>query len=307
MQGATNKHLCEMENRKNIIATNYNLNLLNELVAYIHKNIKIIQSVPAVYIYFKILMTLRENDTPNHFKELKEALHKSSMKFRNEEARLMYDYAQNYCIKKINSGNTKYHEELFSIYESLLENEIIFDNKYLSQWDYKNIVSVALRLEKYEWTKNFIEKYKVRIAPEFRENAYEYNLASYYYSKQEYKSALKLLQKVEFTDIFYHLGAKSMLLKMFYELEDVEPFYSLVDAFKVYLVRNKKLSVYQRVVHQNLVKYTRQAFDLKLKGTNPSQAVYNKVIDKLDERISTEKNITNLQWLKERVGELKTA
>jgi len=298
------KDLCEMENRKNIIGAEYNPKMKSEVLEHIKHNQKLYKSIPIVHIYYTILLCLTEPKKSDHFLELKSELKKHADHFSREEARQMYDHAQNYCIKRINSGESDFLEQLFSIYESLLENRVIFEGAYLSQWDYKNIVSVAMRLNKFDWTKQFIENFKKHIAPDSRENAYEYNLASYYYSKKDYRDALKLLQKVEFTDVFYHLGAKSMLLKMYYELEEVEPFYSLVDAFKVYLLRNKKISVYQRTVHQNLVKYTKNAFDLKLKGPVPSRTIYEKAIQKLKDKINKEKNITNLQWLQEQVNEL---
>jgi hypothetical protein len=298
------KNLCDMINRKNIIAAEYKINMLDELLLYINKNIKEVQATPAIYIYYKILLGLLESEVPQHFNELKTALDKHSRSFSKEEARQMYDYAENYCIKKINNGNQEYLAELFSIYESLLASEVIFEGNHLSQLDYKNIVSVALRLNKFEWTKDFIENYKGRIPAKFRKNAYEYNLAVYYYGKKDYKNALKLLQQVEFTDAFYHLGAKWILLKIYYELDDVEPFYSMIDAYNVFLVRNKNISAYQRKVHQNFVKYTKQAFDLKLKGSSLSKTNFEKAIIKLKERINQEKNDTNLSWLLERVEEL---
>ncbi len=298
------KNLCEMVNRKNIIGAEYDLKLLKELLAYIHENTQHFRTIPAVYIYYKILLLLLESEKPLHFTELKQALDKCHKLFSKEEAQLMYLYPQNYCIKKINSGKSEYLLELFSINEALLTGEIIFEGKYLSQWDYKNMISVGLKLNKFEWTKGFIEQYKIRMAPEFRQNAYEYNLALFHFAKKDFKSALKLLQLVEFTDVFYHIGSKSMLLKIYYESEEVESFYSLVDAFKVYLVRNKKISVYQRQMYQNLLKYTKQAFNLKVKTGGASIPSNEKAVKKLKAGIERNKNQADFSWLLERVNEL---
>ncbi|MBI2270764.1 MAG: hypothetical protein HYU69_10480 [Bacteroidetes bacterium] len=296
------KNLCEMISRKNIISAEYEFRMKDEIMNYIRSDKNHFGNIPAIKIYYNILLTLTESENETHFKNLKKVLSENFNFFTREEAGQMYGYAQNYCIKKINSGRQEYHSELFDLYESLLKTKIIFEDKYLSQSDYKNIVSIGLRLEKFEWTKTFIEQYKNSIAPEFRENAYEYNLASYYYSKHDYKNALKLLQKVEFTDVFYHLGAKSMLLKMYYELEEVEPFYSGIDAFKVYLGRNKQISPDQRLSHKNLVTLTKKAFDIRIRGTSSKN--YQKAIETLKHKINTKKNIANLQWLKERIEEL---
>ena len=45
-------------------------------------------------------------------------------------------------------------------------------------------------------------------------------------------SKLQQLQDVEFTDTSYHLGAKIIQLKSYFELEETEAFYSLIKAFR---------------------------------------------------------------------------
>ena len=298
------KNFCEMINRKNIISTEYNLRMMDDILNYLENNILEFEAVPAITIYYKILLTLTDSGDEIHYTQLKEILAENALQFSMEEARQMYDYAQNYCIKKINRGNTSYSVELFNLYKLLLENKIIFEGKYLSQWDYKNIVSTGLRLEEFKWTEKFIEDYKEKIFPEFRNNAYVYNRASYFYSTENYGNALKLLQKVEFTDLFYHLGSKSMLLKMYYELDEDEPFYSLVDTFNMYLKRNKLISHYQYEVHFNLIKFSKKTFNLKRRIAQHKKSVGKKEIENLKVKINATQNITNLQWLKEKVGEL---
>lgn len=296
------KNLCEMISRKNIISVGFLIHMKNEVVNYIQSNKLLFKEVPVLPVYYNTLLMLEEGQNKIHFQNLKKSLKNNVKYFSEDGARQIYGYAQNYCIQQINAGGAGFHAELFEIYKSLLESKLIFEDGFLSQSDYKNIVSVGLRLEKFEWTKKFIEQYKNTVALEFRENAYEYNLASYYYSSRDYKSALQLLQKVEFTDVFYHLGAKSMLLKMYYELEDVEPFYSLIDAFKVYLGRNKNISSAQRLSHQNLVKWAKRLFDFRLRGGTKNKG--NKIIiDGMKSKINLEKQIANLQWLKEKAEE----
>ena len=109
--------------------------------------------------------------------------------------------------------------------------------------------------------KNFVQKYKEHVAPEFRKNAFAYNMAAYYFGIEKYREALKLLQTVEFTDVFYHLGSKSLLLKAYYEMDNAESFYSLISAFRVYLRRNKKISQAQFSNHLNLINFAKKCFD----------------------------------------------
>lgn len=294
------KNCCEMINRKNVLAVNFNLDLLNEILLYLEEHPHKFKDVPAIIIYNTILLTLMRPNEVIHFKNLKKLLEEHEDKFSIQEKQGMYQYAQNYCTKKINEGNPVYLEELFSLYKVLLTKEIIFEENHISQGVYKNIVSVGIRLKQFEWTEKFINIYRERIASEFRENAFTYNLAILYYSKHEYGKARKLFQNVEFTDVFYNLGAKSTLLKIYYELDELESFLSLTDSFKIYLRRNKLISDSQYKTNTNFIKFTKKLFALKPQG----ETARKQKIVILKQIIEQTKDIANVNWLKEMIEKL---
>lgn len=285
---------CVIFNREDILQVKYNNILLDEILSFLSKNN--FDNVPAISIYYQILMTFREREHPEHYQKLKELLEAHIDKFPLPEAKDMYVFALNYCIKKLNSGKLEYLHELFSLYKILIEKEIIFENEELAPSDFKNIVTVGLRTGQVEWTEKFIHNYKNRIPSELRENTYLYNLAFLHYYKKEFSKALKLLQTVDFNDIYYNLDAKSLLLKTYYELDEEEPFFSLVDAFSTYLKRNKLISDYQRTVYLNFVKYAKKLMHIKIGGRVSLQEVK----DELKEL----KQVASLQWLLEKAEEL---
>ncbi len=294
------KYSCEMMNRKNVMTADYRLRLLDEILLYLKQNS--FDHVPAISIYFKILLTLTESENENHFNDLKKLLADHAAKFPQREARDMFAYAQNYCIKKINSGNPKYLEELFVLYKTSLDAEILIEGKFLSPWTYKNIVGVALRVKEFEWTSKFINDYKERLSLEFRENAFRMNLAYYHFLKNEFSDALELLAHVEFTDLIYALETKTLLLRIYYELDEIEPLFSLIDSFKVYLRRNKLISDYQLKVHLNLLKYVKKLIKLRKGEYEKSEELKNEIL--------SVKQIAGLDWLlkkTEEKGKKKTA
>jgi hypothetical protein len=297
------KICCEMLNRQNIVAANYDIKMLDEVLTYLSTHSELVSAYPSINIYYHIFLSLKESETSEHYFKLIKLLQQHHDQFTREEARQMYDFAQNYCIKKINSGTGTFAAELLKLYKHLLSTQLIFEGKYLSQWDYKNITTIALREEAYDWTKHFIVTYKEHLAPEFRDNAYTYNLASYYYAVEKYKEALKLLQTVEFTDVFYHLGAKSLLLKAFYETDNAESFYSLIAAFRVYLRRNKKISEVQITNHFNLINLAKKCFDLKY--NDYSKFVFQRKLQNIKSKITASKNIANLAWISEKIKEFE--
>ena len=286
---------CIIFNLQDVAQAQYSNHLLNEIIEFLRNDH--FKDVPAIAIYYQILMTFREPDAPEHYRRLKEMLEEHTSHFPPEEAKDMYVFALNYCIKKFNSGQLEYRQELFELYKSLIEKELIFENKELAPSDFKNIVTVSLRSGQVEWTENFIKVYKDRIPAAIRDNTYTYNMAFLYYYKNEFSKALRLLQNVEFADNYYHLDAKVLLLKTYYELNDTEPFFSLTDAFTNYLKRNKFISEYQRTVYLNFVRFAKKLMHLRI----GSRLTLPDVRNELQEL----KQVADLSWLLEKLKELQ--
>lgn len=289
------KYSCEIINRMNVLKVQYNLSFLDNTLEFLKNNS--FAHIPAITIYYQILLTLRESENEKHYNKLKALLAEHIGKFPQAELRDIYGFVQNYCIRQINLGNNNYLRELFENYKILLDKEIVIENKSLAQFDFKNIVTIALRLDEYKWTENFIERYSPLLSVDFRKNAVNYNLARLHYSKKQYRDALRLLLAVEFTDVYYHLDSKSLLLRIYYELEDWEPLLSLFNTFKIYLKRNKLISEYQRTTYTNLVKFVRKLTRIKMGSKLP--------LERVKQEIEQVKQIADLTWLESKVNELE--
>ena len=187
----------------------------------------------------------------------------------------------------------------------MLEKEIIFVNGFLRPWSYKNIITTAIRLKEYDWTEWFIHNYKEKLLPEERENAVAYNLAAFYYAKSDLKSALMQLQDVEFNHASYHIGAKIIQLKSYFELNEEEPFYALVEAFKKYLHRNRDITEFQKKANQNFLKLTKQLFKLKTGKKLWSIKDYNKRLELFSQKMESTDPLANSNWLKGQLAKSK--
>ncbi len=289
------KYCCEMLNFKTIGALEKETILLDEILDLLRK--KDYSDTPAVNIYHKILLTLTEPDNEENFERLLQTLKSNDHLFPQSETREIYIYAQNFCIRQINKGKTRFLNEILDIYQILLEREIILEKGVLSPWDYKNIVVTALRLNEFQWTENFINDYKKKLPEHERENAYTYNLAKFYFYKKDYSNVLKLLQEVEYNDVFYSLDSKAMLLKTYYELNEVDSLDSLMDSFKIYLQRNKALSEHHVKTYKNLLRITHRLTRIIPKD--------KKRIELLEAEIEQTKPLADIGWLREKMEELK--
>jgi len=299
------KDACEMLNRSNIVSAKYGFRMLDTIIAYLLDNPEHYQQHAAINVYLNIYLMLSNQEHEKHFDELKKIARQNEDAFSQEELRSIYAYEQNYCIRRINQGSTNFYQHLFDIYKHTLKTGLVFgDNKNI-QWDFKNFVSLGLRIKEYNWTLEMINAFKDQLPVSIRQNAYTYNLANYYYETGDYKKATRLLNSVEFTDIYYNLDSKAMLLKIYYKVTEEESFYALVSAFGIYIRRNKLISKDLAEIYENLIKFTKKAFLLKSKLPYQRQKDYYIKVEGLKQKIKETKKVVNISWLLEEVDLLQ--
>lgn len=273
----------------------YKLLFIEEIISHI-KKIKY-KETPPISIYYQIYLTLIEEEKIEHYFNLKKLLSIHGLEFPLFEAKRIYDSALNYCIRKINKGKFDFLKELFDLYVDLLKKEIIYTDGKLSPWDFKNIVSCSLNLRKFDWTENFINSYNKYLPDEFRENAVSFNLAQLYFYQKNYEKVVPLLHTVEYEDFSYNLNSKSILLMTYYEVDEIEPLYSLMESFRAYLNRHKNFPIERRKIYTNLIKFTK-----KLTRIEPRDS---SALKKLKEDVEKTKVLYSKKWLLEKIAELE--
>ena len=295
----------DMASRNLVVKGNYDCHFLEELIIRVQKDEEKYLSYPAVSVYYHVLQTMQNEEQEHFYFQLKQLLADNLVAFPKEELRILYDYARNYCIRKINKGNNSYYQEILSLYQFLLDKKIIFKNNYLTQWDYKNIITVGVRLGQFDWTEQFIEKYKNMLPPKEQENAYIYNLASFHYERKNYKKSLLLLHEVKFTDSSYYIGAKIIQLKSYYELDEGDAYYALIEAFRIYIIRNRTLSDLRKRANLNFIKLAQKVYKLRDESYILRKKALVERIDKLELLIKTTSPLMNKGWLEEVLKRLR--
>jgi len=298
------KNAAEMLNRAQFFNADYKLNMVEESALHIKTNEAYYQKIPSVYIYFLIFHTVKEPDTDIHFQKLRDYSYHQAKKFPPEEERDIYLYLYNFCSRKINKGHQDYLPEALRILRLLLDKNLLFENGLLPEYHYRNIVVLALRQGEYEWVEKFIHEYKELLPELSRENAFNFCLANYHYARKKYDSALQVLHSVEYTDVVYNLDAKSLLLRIYYELNEPDSFASHVNSFRQYLKRNRILSKAKYQRYQLLFIYTAMLFKIKQeKEYKPVEKIRHD-LESLLQKIEKNPSIANLIWLKDKLEEL---
>lgn len=288
--------LCGAITQKKLTSVDYDFFLMDEII----EKVKVLnlKDKPPIALYYQIYLTLKEAEKEEHYFKLKRLLNTHGLKFPTKEAReILYMAAQNYCIGKINQGNHKFTLELFQLYEDLINKEILFKDGEFSPWYFKNIVLIALRLGKYKWTERFINQYSSLLPEAFRENAVTFNLARVYWYQKKHEKVIELLRDVEYDDVAYALGARAILLATYYETDEIEPLYSLMESFRAFLNRHKDIPDKRRKNYKNLIKFTKKLTKIRYGDQD--------AIKKLRKEIEASEGVADAKWLNEQIAELE--
>ncbi len=289
-------YCCFSWNNANIIVEEKNETLVQELITTIQT--KSLDQIPLVNLYYLILLLLMKPDEESNFFKLKKLLKSNTLSIGKHELRTIYTAASNYCNQKASKGQLHFHEEMFDLYNMMLEQKLLHKGKYIPNGYIKNLVSLGLYLDKYQWIKKFIEKIQNETLPKYRQSVYAFNKGALYFYTQRYNEALQVLLNVESIDVFYDLDYRSLLLKCYYELKETEPLLSLSEAFKKY-VKQRKIADNQKKTYLNFIKYAIKLYKIKIQPRSSKAK-----ITRIEQSIIENKAINNQRWLLEKVKEL---
>lgn len=293
------RNCCHMTANMMLFNTNYDLGLLEEVLEYVENNIERFEQDTTILLYYTVLLTMRDESNPLHYERLKDMLTNNIDKLTPDEAYELYNFANNYCIRQIQQGNSLYQRELFNLYKQGLKADLLLTNGLISEWDYKNITTLGSNLKEFEWTEQFLQDYKDKLLASRRENAYNYNLANLYYNKKMFDKALEVLRDVQFTDVFYHLNTTFLQLRIYYDQRDTEAFMGLIETFRIYVIRNRKLTTAEKKGYTNLLRLAKNLAQLKHNASTFTKKAYGEKMLALRKKIEETPNVINKQWLLE--------
>ncbi len=289
------KYYCLVLTQQYVVSQNYEVLFIDEIINHI-KSYNY-DDIPPITVYYHLLLIIKEPQDKLAYDNLIKLINSYSDIFPKSELEHLFTTALNFCIYNINTGNQEFLKEYLFVYDQILKNNLIADE--ISPWVFKNTVVIALRLKKFDWVENYINTYQYKLPETFRENAVHYNLSQLFFYKKDYNKVIELLQNVEYEDPAYNLGAKTMLMAIYYETDEIEPLYSLFDSFRVFLNRNKKISQKHKKLCLNLIKFVK-----KLTRINRRD---KKEIEQLKLDVENSGGVASDTWLREKIAELEGA
>lgn len=287
-------------NRQKIVKTVFKNLFFKEIDALITKNKDFFKNEKGILLNQQLYL-LQKEDNIEHYYSFKDLV--INYKHNKNETRIYYSFLTNFCIRMINTGKPEFLKELFILNKNIIERNLLLEKNILSEWSYKNIIAIALRLKEFDWVDAFIEKYSKNLSSKNYLNAYNYNKANVAYSKKDYDKAFAFLLNVNYTDVFYLLSSKALLLKIYYECKEYDVLESLLHSFRL-LVMRQKISTKQKDAYFNLIKTTSFLLKIRMKLSILSKNELETQLLKISTKLDKYNSLANKTWLNEIIKDI---
>ena len=255
---------CEMLNLERIQGKEYKRPFLDDLVALLERENSEQGLSSSVEVYLTIYRSLTEGEEV-YFDRMQEHLGQLEGVFTEAERRGVFTYMLNFCISKVNRGQQSYYPKLLDLYLLGVDKGLILDQDSLHHNHYKSMVTIAIRMKRYEMAESILEDYRHLIHPNWQENAYFLNLSDIRFAQKKYDLVLDTLNRVEFTDGRMAASAKKTQLQTYYHLREETSLPYLINAIKIFIKRNKELPDMYKEYYLNFVKAFQRLVDIDWK------------------------------------------
>lgn len=286
------RNACTAASHQAVYRANYRMPYLDAILADCECGR--FDSIPVIRLYFLSYRCLTRPDAEADFRALKAMLPEAGHWLPMDELRNVVTFAVNYCILRLNTDAHEFLRDVFDLYQTGLEQGIFVENGLMSRFTFKNIVSAALALGETDWTAVFIRDYAPLLPPEQREAYERFCMAKLRYQQRDYAEAQNLLHNLAFDDVFLDLGARVLLLKIYFENREWRLLRGFLNAFERFVGR-KKMLPYQAPNYLNLIHLTARLLALQ----NSHKPVEAGEWASLREQIRRAQPLTERGWLEQ--------
>jgi len=305
------EEICDYMN-KTMFLLNYDIKNQNENINLVLQNLDIENVYDQLKdkhnyafllgIYICLLDCFSNFDNLQKYLNYRNLLAKYLHLLSQDEINFHYTNLINYCILKnrLGDSNFDFNEELFRLYNEVLINEYYKDSKtnYLSYKLFRDILLLALRIKEFDWFKNFIDNYSMKVHPDYQRNMYYLGYAYYYEVTKQFGDSLKYLDKINLEYFIYKFDVKKLKLRIFFELNYLEECLYLIHSFREFLRKDVLLPEERKKATKLFIDFTEKMTFFRM-GKPGYDLGYIK------QKILVEKNISCKNWLLEKVEKLE--
>ncbi len=272
----------------------YNLIYLEELLDHLKKTSY--KDLPILEIYYlKLLLYITQSE--DNFHKLKKLFLANVSLLGKEEQHNTFVTLTNYCTRKVQEGNRSFYKDNFELRKLMITGDYYLRNR-IDTTMYKNAVKSAMRVKEFDWADKFADDFKEKIDQASKQSAFCYVKALVHFYRKDYRTSLEFLSKTGTEDFSNKIEIKNLSLKIYYETNEIDPLYSLIDSYRHFLNNNEFEKELHKIRNLNFLKFVHSLIKLK---ENPDDYL----IVTMKKEIEQANPIIEKDWLLEKIEEMK--
>lgn len=284
-------------NREKVMNTNFEYEFMDDILGYLEKNRQKYSGLPSLTgLLNQVLLLKYEKD--EYFYACKQIyLDLNNTVGRGERYNGLV-LISGYCTNQHYKGRHEMMKEFIELQKFRDEHYIVkmYPKDHVTTLYYRNVVTAAVLVNEIEWGERFIEKYKDELQPEGRESAYNFAMARIREKQKRYEESMGFLKNVKMEDVYYKVNVKSLMTKLYYNMNLLNELTDQLDTFRKFLRNDKLIGESFRKVNTNYVKLLTDLVKLK---ENTGRVKASEFRKKLKETDTISKD-----WLTEKLNEL---
>jgi hypothetical protein len=166
---------------------------------------------------------------------------------------------------------------------------------------FMNVVTTGLESSEMTWVESFIANRGKELKDDSKGDTLHFCNALLCYHKEDYDSALTELSKITTDDMTYKHNSKSLYLKLYFDLNEIEPFFSHVDSYRHFIAKNKLVFEKIKDPVNNYITFAKRIFCIKNKIGKQDEFDLPQLKRELKECIP----IINRPWLFKKIEEIE--
>ena len=200
------------------------------------------RDTPVWFTLYEFAFSLLEEKAPSNFNVFEQLFFEYFEQLAKEDRQLLYFNGLNHLNRQVNKGKTNCSSLAFKWYKYGLRNNLLIENQQIAETTFSNIVVYGCREKEFNWTRTFMDTFKVYLTLEIREDIYCYNTALLHFSKKEFEETLGLMSNHSFTEKNQpktRLTIIRTLFELFLQDNDyLEVLNANIQSFEIFISRN---------------------------------------------------------------------
>ena len=211
--------------------------------------------IEANYFSFKLIQTNDEK----YFYLLKDIFIKNFDILSSYERKTFKLLWKIIVIQKLQKGRVEFVKEQFLLYKQSIEKGTHKGTfNYISNILFISIIATGFEAGESRWVEKFIRENINDVKEDMRQDTHHFCNALNHYWKKEYEKSTIELSKVSSEEFAFKHNIKSLTMKIYYDLNETEPFYSHIDTYKHFILNNKIVHDKVREQVNNFINYCKK-------------------------------------------------